>query len=98
MEKSGHEQATKFADEAAETIRRRIPDSGAADDQNSERRGGQIDRRRSGNVGRGFNRRRLARLRFLGARAARLGFKLVVHHASCSVLVVRPAKTADKLK
>ncbi|MEP7036880.1 MAG: universal stress protein, partial [Acidobacteriota bacterium] len=29
MEKSGHEQATKFADEAAETIRRRIADSSA---------------------------------------------------------------------
>ncbi len=90
MEKSGHEQATKFADEAAEMIRRRIPDSsarlttvilrGAAGRmivEEAETWG--ADLIVVGSHGRGFWGRA-----FVGSVS-----DAVIHHAPCSVLVVR---------
>ncbi len=95
MEKSGHEQATKFADEAAETIRHRIPDSsarlttkilkGAAGRmivEEAETWG--ADLIVVGSHGRGFWGRA-----FVGSVS-----DAVIHHAPCSVLVVRMAKAA----
>ncbi len=96
MEKSGHEQATKFADEAAETIRSRIADSsarlttvilkGAAGKmivEEAETWG--ADLIVVGSHGRGFWGRALT-----GSVS-----DAVVHHAPCSVLVVRMKHDID---
>ncbi len=96
MEKSGHEQATKFADEAAETIRSRIADSsarlttkilkGAAGRrivEEAETWG--ADLIVVGSHGRGFWGRA-----FIGSVS-----DAVVHHAPCSVLVVRMKHDID---
>lgn len=95
MEKSGHEQATKFADQASETIRHRIPNSsarlttkilkGAAGRMivgEAETWG--ADLIVVGSHGRGFWGRA-----FVGSVS-----DAVIHHAPCSVLVVRMAKAA----
>ena len=95
MEKSGHEQATKFAAEAAQTIRRRIPDSsarlttkilkGAAGRMIvEEAETWDADLIVIGSHGRGFWGRALT-----GSVS-----DAVIHHAPCSVLVVRMAKAA----
>ena len=95
MEKSGHEQATKFADQTAETIRHGIADSsarlttkilkGAAGRmivEEAETWG--ADLIVVGSHGRGFWERTLT-----GSVS-----DAVIHHAPCSVLVVRMAKAA----